>query len=233
MDRSPIPLDEMSYRPPGKTYTLREAQTIRELDHVHRITHDSIVEAGYMSPQCGGRIITYPELDPSPLTTILVAVEEGRVIGTNSITADGPFGLPTDRHFKAETDAIRTEGRRLVSSFRIATDPRWSARRSLALVLDMVKWSFFVAIRKYDFETILCTFNPKHEGVYARLLGARTVKLLDAMAGDHIAAGAVMVRIDRERTPAAFLAELEQIEARVVTSSAVGGYEKAVISMHP
>jgi hypothetical protein len=228
MDRPTISLDELSYRPAGKTYTLREAQTIRELDAVHRITHDSIVEAGYMPPQCGGRIISYPELDPSPLTTILVAVEEGRVIGTNSITGDGPFGLHTDRHFKAETDAIRAEGRKLVSSFRIATDPRGSARRSLALVMDMVRWSYFVAWKKYDFETMLCTFNPKHEGVYARLLAARTVKLLDVMEGDHIAAGAVMMRIDRERTPAEFLAELEQIEARLATRAASTRYEETI-----
>lgn len=211
MDTLPIAFDALGYRPPRKSYTLREAQTIRELDEVHRITHDSIVEAGYMPPQNGGRIISYPELDSSPRTTILVAVEGRRVIGTNSITADGPFGLHTDRHFRAETDVIRREGRRLVSSFRIATDPSWTGRRSFALVQDLVRLTLVVAIHKYDFETILCTFNPKHETVYERWLAARTVRLIEAMADDRIAAGAVMMRIDRERLPHSVLDEVNAI----------------------
>lgn len=219
MDTLPIAFDVLGYRPPGKAYTVREAQTIRELDEVHRITHDSIVEAGYMPPQNGGRIISYPELDSSPRTTILVAVEGRRVIGTNSITADGPFGLHTDRHFRAETDVIRREGRRLVSSFRIATDPSWTGRRTLALVQDLVKWSLVVAIHKYDFETILCTFNPKHETVYQRWLAARTVRLIDAMDDDRISAGAVMMRIDRERLPEAVLREVDVIARAVLVDA--------------
>lgn len=216
MDTLPIALDVLGYRPTGKAYTVREAQTIRELDEVHRITHDSIVEAGYMPPQNGGRIISYPELDSSPRTTILVAVEGRRVIGTNSITADGPFGLHTDRHFRAETDVIRREGRRLVSSFRIATDPSWTGRRSFALVQDLVRLTLVVAIHKYDFETILCTFNPKHESVYERWLAARTVRLIEAMEDDRIAAGAVMMRIDRERLPEAVLREVDAVARAVL-----------------
>ncbi len=222
MDTLPIALDVLGYRPPGKAYTVREAQTIRELDEVHRITHDSIVEAGYMPPQNGGRIISYPELDSSPRTTILVAMEGRRVIGTNSITADGPFGLHTDRHFRAETDVIRREGRRLVSSFRIATDPSWTGRRSFALVQDLVKWSLVVAIHKYDFETILCTFNPKHETVYERWLAARTVRVIEAMEDDRIAAGAVMMRIDRERLPETVLREVNAVAQAVFVDRAPG-----------
>lgn len=220
MDRPTIDFDTVGYRPPGKTYTVREAQTIRELDEVHRITHDSIVEAGYMPPQNGGRIISYPELDSSPRTTILVAMEDRRVIGTNSITADGPFGLHTDRYFRAETDVIRREGRRLVSSFRIATDPGRTGRRNLALVQDLVKWSLVVAIHKYDFETILCTFNPKHETVYERWLAARTVRVIEAMADERIAAGAVMMRIDRERLPEPVLREVNAVAQAVFVDRA-------------
>lgn len=216
METLPIAFDVLGYRPPGKAYTVREAQTIRELDEVHRITHDSIVEAGYMPPQNGGRIISYPELDSSPRTTILVAMEGRRVIGTNSITGDGPFGLHTDRHFRAETDVIRREGRRLVSSFRIATDPSWTGRRSFALVQDLVRLTLVVAIHKYDFETILCTFNPKHETVYERWLAARTVRLIEAMEDDRIAAGAVMMRIDRDRLPDTVLREVDAVARAVL-----------------
>lgn len=192
-------IDTLEYRPDGKSYRIREAQTLRELDAVHRITHESIVSAGYMPPQRGRRIVSYPMLDPSPLTTILIAIENGAVIGTNSLTADGPLGLHTDRDFPAETDAIRREGRRLASSFRIATDPTWRTSNSTALILDIVKWSLFIAIHKYDFETMLCTFNPKHEGIYKRLLNAEVIAHLESLGHGDIQAGSVMMRIDRDR----------------------------------
>jgi hypothetical protein len=218
----------VAFRPEGRPYVIRPAQGRAELDAVHRLTHDSIVAGGYMLARPDGRLDSYPMLDASPLTTVLVAVCDGTIIGTNSLTADGPLGLHTDLYFPTETNIVRRDRRRLVSSFRIATAPAMKDRHGYALILDLVKWTCVVATEAYAFETMLCTFNPKHEGVYARLLAARTVKLLDVMEGDHIAAGAVMMRIDRERTPAEFLAELEQIEARLATRAASTRYEETI-----
>lgn len=216
MNPNPFPQDicAIEFRPEDKPYVIREARTLRELDEVHRITHDSIVEAGYMAPQRGGRIISYPALDPSPLTTILVAIADGRIVGTNSITADGPLGLHTDLYFPRETDAARREGLRLVSSFRIATDPAWPGQNGSALVLDIVKWTAFVAIHKYGFETMLCSFNPKHELVYRRMLHARTIALIEDLGHGDIQAGAVMMRIDRDAVLRKLGRDLERMEAQ-------------------
>lgn len=224
MNRLHLPRPELIHRPPGARHIVREARTLDDLDEVHRITHDSIVSAGYMPPQRGERIVSYPMLDPSPLTTILVAEADEGIVGTNSLALDGPRGLHTDHHFQAETDAVRAEGRRLVSSFRIATDPTWPARSSLALVMDLVKWTYFLAIHRYGFETMLCTFNPKHEGVYEKLIGARTIARRSSLGDDPIAAGAVLMRIDREAAPHRLeqdLAELAERYAAVVPADQV------------
>lgn len=211
MHAFPPDLSALEHQPEDKRYVFREVRTLRELDEVHRITHDSIVSAGYMTPQPGGRIVSYPALDPSPLTTILIALEDGRIVGTNSVTADGPLGLHTDVYFPAQTDAVRQEGRRLVSSFRIATDPGWCSRHGNALVRDLVKWTAFVAIHKYRFETMLCSFNPKHEVLYRRLLDASTIARRDDLGHGEIKAGAVMMRIERADVERKFGADLGRL----------------------
>ena len=204
---------EWHYQPVDKNYVVREARTLRELDQVHHITHESIVHAGYMDEVKGGRLITYPHLDTSPLTSILIAVDGDRVIGTNSLTADGPLKLHTDCYFSDETDAVRAEGRRLISSFRIATDPTWLTHSSSALVMDIICFTFVLAFERFDFDTMLCTFNPKHENLYRRLLAARTLAHKEAISHGQVSAGAVLMRIDRESLPNRFLAQVQELRA--------------------
>ncbi len=201
----------VAFRPEGRPYVIRPAQGRAELDAVHRLTHDSIVAGGYMLARPDGRLDSYPMLDASPLTTVLVAVCDGTIIGTNSLTADGPLGLHTDLYFPTETNIVRRDRRRLVSSFRIATAPAMKDRHGYALILDLVKWTCVVATEAYAFETMLCTFNPKHETVYRRMLGATTLAHQAQVAHGDVNAGAVLMRIDVERLPAAFTAEVAQL----------------------
>jgi hypothetical protein len=207
----PEPVRCVEYRPEGRPYVIRPAQGCDELDAVHRVTHDSIVAAGYMPASPDGRLDSYPILDASPLTTVLVAVRDGTIVGTNSLTADGPLGLHTDLYFPEETDAVRRDGRRLVSSFRIATSPAIQDQHGYALILDLVKWSLVVATKAYAFDTVLCTFNPKHEPVYRRMLAATTLACQAQVPHGNVRAGAVLMRIDADRLPLKLATEVAQL----------------------
>lgn len=207
--------NDIEFAPAGKPYLIRAVRDDDELDQVYRITHDSIVEAGYMAPLPGGRIVSYPHLDASPLTRILVAIEDGRVIGTNSITADGPPGLHTDRDFPDETAAVRAEGSLLVSSFRIATSTEAREQHGIGLILDLIRWTLVLATSLYRYESMLCTFNPKHEPVYRRLLAARTLAHRAALHHAGISAGSVLMRIDDARLPARLHAEVDELRRLV------------------
>ncbi len=211
----PEPVRCIEFRPEGRPYVVRPAQGRAELDAVHRLTHDSIVAAGYMSATPDGRLDSYPALDASPFTTVLVAVRDGTIIGTNSLTADGPLGLHTDLYFPTETNAVRRDRRRLVSSFRIATAPTVQNRLGYALILDLVKWTLVVASEAYRFETMLCTFNPKHETVYRRMLAATSLARQTRVAHGDVNAGAVLMRIDVDRLPAALGAEVARLRRSV------------------
>jgi hypothetical protein len=47
-----------------------------------------------------------------------------------------------------------------------------------------------------EFETVLFTFNPKHESFYRKLLNAETVAYQERMDNAHIEAGAVLMRVE-------------------------------------
>jgi len=178
------------------------ARDARDLDCVYCLTHDAYLAKGYCLPQPQGRLIHYPHLDGIPETTVLIAILNGGIAGTNSLTLDGPCGLHVDHDFKPECDAIRAEGRRLAASWRIATSAslRSETRVVLALIQETVRQALLAGV-----ETCVFTFNPRHERIYKRLLNMQTVAArLESVAG-LANAPAVFMRLDMERIPERWL----------------------------
>ncbi len=162
----------------GRTHAVvvREAASAADMEAVWRLTHDAYVEQGYCAPQPDGRLIHYPHLEGIPETTVLVAEENGEIVGTNSLTLDGPAGLHVDADFTTECDRIRVEvraaGKTLGASWRIAT--KSSCRSVTAVVKSLIRET----VRRFveaDVETVVFTFNPRHERIYKRLLNMSTV----------------------------------------------------------
>lgn len=170
-----------------------------EMDEVYRIVHDSYLERGYIEEQPDGKLIHYPHLDGIPETIVLAAVEDGRIVGTNSITMDGPCGLHVDADFKEECDRIRAEGRKLASSWRIAT--RSSCRSERKTVMRLIQETVDQAL-DHGIETMLFTFNPRHEKIYRKLLNLTTIARSDGSIGSLSHAPAVLMRVDEADIPA-------------------------------
>ncbi len=186
---------------PPQPFFIRSVESSFELDCVHKLTHDSYVERGYTTKQPDGRLIHYPHLDQSPNTTVLIALQSGHIIGTNSLTLDGPQGLHTDFDFKPECDQIRSEGRRMASSWRIATCPKF--RGETRLVMELIRATVHEFVR-LGVETSVFTFHPRHERVYQRLVKLETVARHDGIK--HLSnAPAVLMRWDREKCPKRWL----------------------------
>lgn len=177
------------------------ARTPEEMEAVYRMTHDAYVEMGFIRPRPGGKLVHYPHLDFIPETTVLLARLDGRIVGTNSLTLDGPVGLHVDEDFKAETDRIRAEGRALAASYRINTCPEVRLRN--AIVLGLIRETVRRALA-CGVETCLFIFHKRHERVYRRLLNMRTVAERPEIACvEHFPA--VFMRCDFEALPIAFL----------------------------
>ena len=182
---------------PGRL-DVRNIHTDNELDEIYRLVHDAYAERGYIEPHPDGRLILYPHLDHIPQTTVLVAVEGGKVVGTNSLTLDGPNGLPSDEDFKKECDAIRREGRPLASSWRLCT--RTGFRDERRIVMGLIAKTVRLAL-ECGVRTCVFTINPRHAGVYQSLLNMKLVARKEETVQGLQNAPAVFMRCDFEALP--------------------------------
>lgn len=100
-----------------------------DVDDALAAVHDEFVEVGYMAPQPSGRRMHEAYLNPG--TVFIVARIEGVTVGSLSLVADGPFGLPAGRAFAEELDDLRSTGRevREVGSLVIRREWRTHTRR--------------------------------------------------------------------------------------------------------
>ena len=170
---------------------IRRIQTTEELERVYRLTHDVYVKSGYCKSKKNGRLVHYPHLDNIPETTVFIAIKNGKIVGTNSITLDGPKGLHVDEDFLNDVNKVRAEGRRLVASWRIVTDCK-----GIKPVIELISKTTDYALNELKAETALFTFHPKHERFYKKFLNMRTIARNGCMKLDN--APAVLMRVDKE-----------------------------------
>ncbi|WP_419656174.1 hypothetical protein Dvar_52740 [Desulfosarcina variabilis str. Montpellier] len=186
---------------------VRPVRTSQEMKEVYRIVHDAYLEKGYIKEQPHGKLIHYPHLDGIPETTVLVALDNCKVIGTNSVTFDGLYGMHVDEDFREECNQIRLENRMLAASWRIAT--RKSCRNVRKVVMKLIQKTVDHALMN-GVETMLFTFNPRHERIYKRLLNMTTIARDDESVAGLSNAPAVLMRVDKENLPDRWLKTSEQ-----------------------
>ncbi len=185
-----------------QSLVVRPAGNHFELEQVYRLTYEAYVERGYCRPKPDGKLVHYPQFENISETTVLVALLQKQVMGTVSLTLDGPLGTPMDSDFKATCDTVRAEGLRLAASWRIVTQHSFRGQRQvvMALIGEVVRCAF----EDFDLDTFLCSFHPRHESIYRRLLGMRTIARSEGTRGLH-GAPAVLMRCDRAAVPSRWL----------------------------
>ncbi|MCK5120649.1 MAG: hypothetical protein KAQ91_01630 [Methylococcales bacterium] len=180
----------------NRDYTISVLEDYSRLDEVYRLTHDSLVNAGEIEPKEDGRFITCPNLDMIPETTILIAEQNCKIIGSISFTLDGPNGVHTDNWFKDETDEIRNSNVGVLgSSWRVATTAEFRGNRRF--VLDLMKNAFQIGIEN-NCDVCLFTFLDKHVDVYQRIMRADIVKKKVVLIDGKREADVNMMKIDVE-----------------------------------
>ena len=184
----------------GPKIEIRAVQGPEELKAVYRMTHDAYVDMGFIRPRDDGMLIHYPHLDRINETTVLLALLDGRIVGTNSLTLDGPIGLHVDEDFGLETNHIRADGRTLAACYRMNTLPE--VRLHNAIVMSLIRETVWRALES-DVQTCLFIFHKRHERVYQRLLNMKTVAERSEIACVENFP-AVFMRCDLETLPAAF-----------------------------
>ena len=98
----------------------------------------------------------------------LSAVEEDAVIGTITVSFDGPKRLSADEAFAPEVELLRSQGRRLCEFTKLAVDPLVGTKRVLASLFHV---AYIVAHRIRGHDMLLIEVNPRHVRYYERMLG--------------------------------------------------------------
>lgn len=145
----------------------------QEIDEALTLVHDGFVEAGYMQPTPSGRRLHLSYLNPG--TAFYVARIDGECVGTCAMIADGPFGLPSDRAFAEENDAMRAEGLGLLhecGSLAVAHAHRRHTRR---IVTRVVAAMARIACADYPTAPVPMAVAPENLRFYEALVGARQV----------------------------------------------------------
>jgi hypothetical protein len=154
------------------TPVIRQARGLSELQDVYRLTHDCYVASGYCEPSPSGLFIHYPHFDHIPETKIFIAILRGKIVGSLSLTFDGPTGFPIEKDFKQECDAIRAEGYPVATVWRMVIET--SVRTDRAVVVALMN-EITATIVRHNVQTALMSVNPKHVSVYQRMLNASIV----------------------------------------------------------
>ncbi|HEY8555411.1 MAG TPA: GNAT family N-acetyltransferase [Burkholderiales bacterium] len=134
----------------------------------------------------------------SPMRTVFVAEQDGRILGTASIVQDSERGLPADKFQPQIMRQLRTGQRNIAEVSALAVDKDYGDRAALVLYLFkyVYQYSFYYAgidyfvvvptVRHAPFYQRICGFEPLSSGgqysyvksnVRAQLLGADLLQL--------------------------------------------------------
>ncbi len=144
---------------------------VEDIDDALTVVHDGFVEAGYLEAQASGRRMHASYLNPGSI--FFVARIEGEAVGACVLVADGPFGLPSDRAFAEENDALRAGSEhplREAGSLVIRSEHRRSTRR---IVMRLFAAMTRIALEEFPDSPVPMAVAPENERFYGSLAGVR------------------------------------------------------------
>jgi hypothetical protein len=176
---------------------LRPIQSSRDLFEVYKITHDVYVAKGFCLPRPDGILNPYVGFDHLPETTILVAVMGEEIVGSVSITREGPKGFPTDRDFPKESKLIRQDGRRLAAVWRMVVKESCPIRHQVltTLLSEMAR-----RLTQEEIDTCFLAVHPSYVKACKRILNMTTVGGSKTTIGPT-SIPAVLMRCDSKNLP--------------------------------
>ena len=144
---------------------------VEDVGEVLRVVHDGFVEAGFTLPQPSGMRLHASYLNPG--TVFALARIDGEPVGAAVVVVDGPFGLPSDRAFAEENDALRSLGPDPIhecGSFVVRAQWRRHTRRVFVRAIAALTR---IALVNSPCSPVVITASPETERFYGAILGMR------------------------------------------------------------
>lgn len=172
MTTAAVPAVEMP-EPPLADIEITISDRPEDVDEALRVVHDGFVEAGFMAPRPSGRRMHLSYLNPG--TTFFVARMDGEPVGASALVADGPFGLPSDRAFAEENDALRRAGSGVVHESGSLSVLRTHRRHTRRILMRLIAAMSRVTLADYPTAPIPIAVAPENLRFYQALVDAELV----------------------------------------------------------
>jgi GNAT superfamily N-acetyltransferase len=125
-------------------------------------------------------------------TRVFVARSGGRVVGTMTLIADSPLGLPMDEIYTDELRTLRDAGRNLAEVSALAMDPEYQSS-GVAILLRLIRMLVIYAAQTVS--DLCITVNPHHAAFYRKALHFQDIGGLKQY-GKVKGAPAIALRLD-------------------------------------
>ncbi len=172
-------------------YTIGIAADLAARRAAYRLVYRLYVEKEYARPHPSRMWLSI--FDALPETTTLVVRSGEEVVGALTVVFDSALGLPADRLYATELDALRRGGRRLAEIVSLGVCPH--AARGSEILVRLFDFVYVLALKVRGATDFINTVNPRHAGFYRRTLLFR--KVGDVREYDKVGgAPAVLLRLD-------------------------------------
>lgn len=148
-------------------YVVRVAGSIEDRKKAWALVYALYLKKGYAQPDPGR--LWYGIHDSLPETTTLLVERAGQPVATLTLVYDSPLGLPADRLYGAELEALRARGRKLCEIISLANYDG-SMRVRAAIMKHLFRLSYLAAVRLKGATDLVITVNPRHRYFYEKKL---------------------------------------------------------------
>jgi N-acyl amino acid synthase FeeM len=172
-------------------YTIAVAADLPTRRAAYRLVYSLYLEKAYALPHPSRMWLSI--FDALPETTTLIVRRGEDVVGALTVIFDSPAGLPADRLYAAELDAMRRLGRRPAEIVSLGVSPE--ASRGSEILVKLFNFVYLLSRKIRGATDLVSTVNPRHAGFYKRTLPferAGDVRDYDKVGG----APAVLLRMD-------------------------------------
>jgi hypothetical protein len=152
----------------GSGYTVRVANDLESRQKAYRLVYRLYLEKEYAQPRPSRMWLSIFDALPETTTLLIERTDTGAAVGALTVAVDSPMGLPADKLYGPELDALRASGRRLaeIVSLGVADD----LAGGMQVLVKLFNFGYFVARGLQGVTDFVVTVNPRHVNFYQRLM---------------------------------------------------------------
>ena len=147
-------------------YTIRVANDLESRRKAYQLVYRLYLEKEYAKPNPSNMWLSIFDALPETATLLVERTGSGAAVGALTVVFDSPMGLPADKLYRPEMDALRTAGRRLSEIISLGVAEEEGAGSQI--LVKLFNFAYIMARRVRGATDFIITVNPRHAAFYGR-----------------------------------------------------------------